>query len=75
MNIRQIWTIFSLFLLKKVVKSDKLGVIVNRTEIQSNYEFVNTTVELKLSPKSYKYGIDINVDLRKPIDDVLVCIL
>lgn len=73
MNFRQILTIFSLFLFK-VVKSDKLGVIVNRTEIESNYEFVNSTVELKFSTKSYKYGIDINVDVRKPMDDLLVCI-
>lgn len=48
---------------------DQIGIVVNRTEIDPNLDFVNCTVKLKIDKKALKYGIDIDVELRRPVDD------
>lgn len=67
--------IFLSFLFISILKGEQVVIVVNRTEIEANYDFVNCTVELKVEKKALKYGVDIDVDLRKPIDDFPVCIL
>lgn len=73
MNIKLIFIIFS-FLSVESVRGEQLTIVVNRTEIEPNYEFVNCTVNLKIDQKAQKYGIDIDVDLRNPIKDFIVSI-
>lgn len=74
MHIEYGFIILALFS-RKMVKAEQSTIDVTRTEIETNYELVNCTVNLKIDNKSQKYGIDIDVDVRKPIDDLIVCIL
>lgn len=56
-----------------VIKADQI-IIVNYTDFEPNYEFINGTAELKVGTKSNKYGINIDVEVRKEVENLLVCI-
>lgn len=60
------------FLCVKWSKATKLIIVAKKIETEPNYDIVNITTKLTLAQDSHKYGIDIEVDLLKPMTDLVV---
>lgn len=56
----------------KWTDATKLIIVAKKIEAEPNYDIVNITTKLTLSQDSHKYGIDIEIDLLKPMSDLVV---